>query len=78
MNIKCLLGFHQYEFSRYSHPYQIKRINPIGIAMDGTLIGGGVTDGGFFHYGLVSDCARCGKTIDSEDMSLPIIEPFKD
>ena len=52
-----------------------KVLIPLSFHFDGRITGGNMVSFGFLHYGLVSDCINCGKTVDSETMKLPIIEP---
>lgn len=75
MKFKCLFGFHKFEFSRYEMPMENKVLTPLAFHFDGRITGGEMLSLGFFHCGLVSDCADCGKTVNSESMKLPIIEP---
>lgn len=71
----CAFKGHELEFSRYLNPTESKCPPSMARNWDGTLsYSEGITIG-FLHLGLVSDCPRCGKTVDSDDMTLPILEP---
>jgi hypothetical protein len=75
MKIKCLFGMHKFEFSRYDYPVENKVLKPLAFHLDGSITGGEWVSYGFFHFGLVSDCIHCGKTVDSESMNLPVVMP---
>jgi len=75
MNIKCLFKGHQLKTARYRGAYPSRTTFNISQNWDDTLNFHKPSIVGFMHHGLIADCQRCGKTIDVDDINLPILQP---
>ncbi len=75
MNITCLLKGHDLQIAKYAGARESKTPLSACIDFDGSLHISQAPSIGFMHYGMISECLRCGKVVDADNLSLPILEP---
>jgi hypothetical protein len=71
----CVFKGHKLEIAKYDRAMDSKSSPMITQDIFGKIEYIKPQSYGFLHFGLVSDCERCGKTIDVGDSGLPILMP---
>ena len=76
INLLCFIKGHNFTVSQYTGVTPCYTTPMITVDMFGVyeLHKSEISDG-FMYGGLTSKCDRCGKSIDSEYMNLPILQP---
>ena len=75
MNIKCLLGRHEYTFSQFKYPCPSFSKRTLSMCSDGKYMTNKPKLLGWLSCGTVSNCDRCGKEKEVADKDYPMLLP---